>query len=119
MSTSAISAQMTMGPVSILRCIFVGLVVANFATITRAQPPAKVWDGTSGDWTVSSKWSPSGPPGLGDTAHINSGTVTLSTAVTLDLLSLTGGSLTGTGSLTIASTGSTWSGGNMNGAGSL
>ncbi|MEX0326558.1 MAG: hypothetical protein AB3N33_10785 [Puniceicoccaceae bacterium] len=59
------------------------------------------WNGGTGDWSNTGKWTPSGVPVDGDSATVNSGTVTLSGTETIGTLNLQGGSLTGGGTLTI------------------
>ncbi|MEX0330685.1 MAG: hypothetical protein AB3N64_04615 [Puniceicoccaceae bacterium] len=59
------------------------------------------WNGGTGDWSSAGKWTPSGVPADGDSATVNSGTVTLSGTETVGILNLQGGSLTGPGSLTM------------------
>ena len=88
-----------------------GAVAAPFATCT--------WNGTAGDWTDTSKWTSCGgnAPGAADTAIISSGTVTVSTSVTVGTLQLTGGVLNGAGALTV-NTAMTWGNATMSGAGS-
>ncbi len=79
------------------------------------------WDGSANDWT-SAHWLLNGvtvqaaAPGVADTATINSGTVTVSTAVNVDSLNFTNGIVTGGGTLMVSGT-LTWSSGTMSGTG--
>lgn len=60
----------------------------------RADPPC-TWDGSSGAWSASGKWSCGHAPGVGDTAVINAGTVTVDAQVAVGAVSFLGGTLTG------------------------
>ena len=46
------------------------------------------WNGVTGDWTLSTNWTPNGVPGSQDTAIVNSGRVTLTADVTIAKLEL-------------------------------
>src|SRR5262245_47459077 len=83
--------------------------VAPFDTCT--------WTGSSGDWNDSAKWSCGKAPGPNDAAIINSGTVTVSTQVTVGTLTFNGGAINGSGEL-IVSILMNWLGGTMSGNGS-
>ncbi len=72
------------------------------------------WSGT-GSWTNTAKWNPAVVPGAADVAYVASGTATVSSNSTLGLLNFSGGTLDGTGALTLAQSGSTWSGGDLSG----
>ncbi len=81
---------------------------------------ACVWDGTSNDWN-SAHWSSCGGagfPGSGDTATISSGTVHLTASQAAGGLTFSGGTIDGAGTLTISSGAMAWSGGGMSGTGS-
>src|SRR5450755_886464 len=55
-----------------------------------------IWNGGSGDWSVTGNWTPaSGPPGASDTATVNSGAVTVSADTTVATFNLGGGTLNG------------------------
>ena len=87
---------------------------------TPALAADKTWFGGDGDWGADANWSPAGAPGANDDAIIGAGTSTLSGAAIVQSLSLNGGMLTGTGTLTsgwIDSAASTWSGGQQSGTG--
>jgi hypothetical protein len=74
------------------------------------------WNGGSGDWSVAGNWTPNGVPGASDTATVNSGGVTLNADTTAGTLNLGGGTLNGSGTLTVNGT-LTWTAGVMSGAG--
>ena len=59
------------------------------------------WNGGTGDWSASSKWTPDGVPVDGDSATIGTGTVTISGTETVGTLNLQGGSITGAATLTV------------------
>src|ERR1051326_3825846 len=54
----------------------------------------KTWSDGTGDWNTASDWNPAGVPGPGDDAVIPSGTVSLTTPVTVGSISLTTSSAT-------------------------
>ncbi len=68
-----------------------------------AQAATYTWNGV-GSWNDTSRWTPSGVPGPGDTVVINYGNATVSTNVTVGNLRLSGGSLLGTGTMTVTGT---------------
>ncbi len=72
------------------------------------------WNTGIGNWNTAANWLPNGVPGANDNAIINSGTVLLSTNVTVSGLTLAGGTIYGAGKLSIAGA-FTWSGGDMDG----
>lgn len=76
------------------------------------------WNGSSGSWHVPANWTPPGVPGPADSAVVNSGSVTLSADTEVGGFNLTGGSLTGTGRLTVTRL-ALWSGGKLEGGDSL
>ena len=61
---------------------------AYFATTAGG---AKTWNGGTGDWTESGKWSPPGIPGPFDDTYVNGGTVTIDTGFPVPARSLTVG----------------------------
>ncbi|MBK6363894.1 MAG: hypothetical protein IPF52_10510 [Saprospiraceae bacterium] len=72
---------------------------------------------TTGDWNVTTNWSPNGVPGVGDKAIIPSGkTVTLVGDVTIDMVDLSGGTISGNFDLTISGT-LVWTAGGFSGSG--
>jgi len=87
------------------------LLLANLA-----QGASYIWNGTSGNWTDSTRWSPNGIPGATDTATINSGVVSVSADTTVGTLNFNGGTINGVGPLRIA-TQMSWTAGNREGPG--
>ncbi|NBU11450.1 MAG: hypothetical protein EBS84_20975, partial [Proteobacteria bacterium] len=77
---------------------------------------AYVWNGGTGDWSDPAKWTPVGVPDQIDSAQIDSGTVNVTNPVVLADLILTGGSLAGSGVISVT-TSLVWTGGSMDGAG--
>jgi len=69
-------------------------------------------------WFNAGNWSPAGIPGVGDGVTIGSGTVDLPLNATVASLSLSGGTLTGSGSLTVTGL-MTWERGAIRGTGVL
>jgi hypothetical protein len=103
----------------------IGLALWAIAFPTALFAPAAdltaVWDGTSNDWT-SNHWSTANYPNNGNggftyDAVINGGTVTLDQEITLDGLSLSGGTLTGGENLTLVHSLAWVTGGAMTGSG--
>ncbi|MCK6623443.1 MAG: Ig-like domain-containing protein, partial [Calditrichia bacterium] len=72
------------------------------------------WNTGIGNWNTAANWLPNGVPGANDNAIINSGTVLLTTNVTVSGLTLSNGTIYGAGKLSIAGA-FTWSGGDMDG----
>lgn len=76
------------------------LIAAARADVT------STWNGTAGNWTDAARWSggvfPNNSAPNFYHAVINSGTVTLSQAVSINQITLGGGTLTGSGSITLA-----------------
>jgi hypothetical protein len=68
--------------------------------------------GGTGDWENTTTWTPNGVPGVGDTAIINTGTITLTDNVTISGLYMSAGVITGDGSITITDS-LYWSGGEI------
>lgn len=64
----------------------------------------------TGDWNNATTWTPNGVPGVGDTAIINTGTITLTDNVTIGGLYMSAGVITGDSSITITDS-LYWSGG--------
>lgn len=100
---------------------FLCALALAFAIAGAPRARAIIIDFGSGtfDWSNPLAWLISGVPGLKDTARISGGTLTLDNAFTVEGLSLSGGNLTGAGSLTLTGPGSTWTGGTLSGAGTL
>jgi uncharacterized repeat protein (TIGR01451 family) len=95
-------------------------LATNTFTITITAPVATnfTWLGGSGDWHDAAQWSPVGVPGALDSASLSGGAVQLTNSVTVAGLALSGGTLTGSGGLTIASNMS-WTAGVISGSGGL
>jgi hypothetical protein len=79
------------------------------------------WTGAAGDnnWDTAANWDigsaiATSPPGTGDDVQINSGTVNLSHAATVNSLTVSGGTLGGTGDVTVSGL-FTWNGGAVSG----
>ena len=89
-----------------------------FLAASNLQAASFTWGGGSGNWTSGANWSPEGVPGPGDTATINSGTVTVNQDVIVDEFIMLGGVLTGSFDLEV-NVATTWSAGVMTGGGSL
>ena len=77
---------------------------------------ACTWDGSAGAWTDGAKWSCASAPDAGDTATISAGTVTLSGNQAAGGLTFSGGTIDGAGNLALSGT-SSWTGGSMSGTG--
>ncbi len=95
--------------------ILVAILLPLFAAHTRAQLIPTTWSGT-GDWSNTSRWSLGLVPLVTNSAQISSGTATVSDARSVGALVFSGGAIDGTGTLTLVSTGSTWTAGTMNSA---
>ena len=74
------------------------------------------WNGVNGDWTIGTNWTPAGPPGSGDIAIINAGNAALNADTTILALTQGGGTVSGSGILTVTGA-STWTAGNQSGTG--
>ena len=62
--------------------LFIFFIQSNSAQTTYT------WNGVTGDWALSTNWTPNGVPGSQDTAIVNSGKVTLTADVTIAKLVL-------------------------------
>src|SRR6267143_4297369 len=92
---------------------FLGLIWVLLIAVTSAQSAAFTWTGSaSTDWFNPGNWNPSGVPGSTDTAVISSGTAQVGTATNVGTVNLSGGTLTGSGDITINGS-LNWSGGVM------
>ena len=94
------------------------IVLLSFSACVAVASTAQttyIWNGANpGDWQVATNWSPNGVPGLGDAVVITNGQPVLNADTPVADVSLSGGSLSGHGNLTV--TGNfTWSGGTLNG----
>ncbi len=76
---------------------------------------ACTWNGPTGNWNDSTKWSCGAVPGAADTAIVSSGTITLTADVTVNTLTFSNGIIQGTSNLT--ATAMTWTGGTFTGSG--
>ena len=74
------------------------------------------WLGLNGDWSLDANWNPASVPGSGDKVIFNSGTATLSTAAAIAALDFSGGTIGGSGELSISGS-SNWTAGSFSGAG--
>ena len=75
------------------------------------------WTNTSGDWNVASNWSPDIVPGTNDNVFLTrSATVTLNNNTACGSLTLSSGTLAGSGALTLQRD-SWWTAGSMSGSG--
>ncbi len=97
-----------------LLLLFISILFILFTYAATAQT-TYTWNGGSGDWNVASNWTPVGVPGAGDNAVINSGTVTLTTDVTVAGLELSS-ELTGDFNFTVTNL-MIWNWGTMAGNG--
>jgi hypothetical protein len=92
------------------------VVVWQLLLPTTALAAICTWNGTSGNWSDAARWSCLSAPGPGDSAVINSGAVTLDVEVTVQGLTLSGGTLQGSKSITVTNT-MVWTAGVQAGAG--
>jgi len=90
-------------------------ILSVLFTYTATAQTTYTWNGGSGDWNVATNWTPVGVPGAPDNAIINSGTVTLTTNVTVTGVELSS-TLSGGFDLEITNL-MIWSAGVMQGAG--
>ena len=101
-------------------------------TPTTVVPPAVslpaastflTWNDGTGSWTDSSQWGPVAVPNNSGTVHysatVSAGVATLNTPASIDNLTFNGGTINGTGNLTLTSTSSTWGAGIFGGTGEL
>jgi fibronectin-binding autotransporter adhesin len=96
-------------------------VVSVFVFLAAVAPlqGATYSSSQTGNWSSASTWGGSGVPGAGDTATVNGGhVVTLDTNVTVATLTLSGGQITGTNSLTVTTV-FNWNSGTLSGAGTM
>ncbi len=101
------------GSILVLVLLLSGIVLAAPA----AAPSATcIWDGTTGNWSDTTKWSCGAVPGASDTATISDGTVTVDVDSTIQSLNFIGGTLTGNNSITVTQS-MTWTNGWMGGYG--
>jgi hypothetical protein len=93
----------------------VALLVFQLAAVSAASAVQRTLI-ASGDWNTDAIWNPSGAPQAGDDVVINANTVTLDAAATVASLTMGGGTLTGSGTLTVSGA-LVWTGGTMSGSG--
>ncbi len=81
------------------------------------------WNDGTGSWTDSSQWGPVAVPNNNGVVHysatVAAGVATLNSAASIDNLTFNGGTINGTGNLTLTSTSSTWGSGIFAGTGEL
>ena len=93
---------------------FILLVIFNYTT---AAQTTYTWNGGSGNWSEPTNWTPAGVPGAVDSAIIvTTGTITLTTDITISGLSYTSANLTGDYNFLVTST-MNWNGGVIMGPG--
>src|ERR1700722_1166924 len=89
----------------------------------RQMPSTYTWVGGGGDnhWSTAANWSSSTVPGAGDSAILStSDTVLLDANIVIASFTLSAGNLdTGSHSINVTATGSTWSGGTISGSGNI
>jgi hypothetical protein len=98
------------------------------ATVLLASPASglvinSTWNGTVGNWSDATRWSsnplfPNNGGGNTYNATISAGTVTVDTPITIDALTFSGGTLTGTQNLSTQGV-FNWAGGTLSGTGML
>jgi hypothetical protein len=71
------------------------------------------WNGADADWTDASDWSTDSPPGIADTAIIDAGTVTISTAIHVGSITLGSNLTVDDSGLTVTVTSSLTNSGNL------
>jgi len=76
------------------------------------------WSG-SGSWSDPARWQTGAAPGASDAALFSSGTALINDVRSLGVLQFSGGTIGGTGILTLLGAGSVWSAGALNGTGTL
>jgi hypothetical protein len=70
------------------------------------------WSGT-GVWSNPSSWNPAAVPGATDVAFVSAGTASVNDSRSLGAIQLSGGTLAGTGTLTLTGGASNWTAGNI------
>ena len=98
------------------KLFFAVLIILGFANISIKAQITYNWNGGNGNWNTSSKWTPIGVPGVGDTAIVDSGSIILNSGNEVAAFLLNGGELKGNGLLTISYQ-MQWTGGLMSGGG--
>ena len=92
------------------------VVMAMVAQLRSAAAESKSWTAVSGSWTDGDNWSPPGQPQASDDVTIDSGSVVLAVDATIASLTLSGGVLGGSGTLTVVGP-VVWTAGTMGGSG--
>ena len=92
-----------------------GIIAAAIAG--SASAATLTWNNVNGDWTIGTNWTPGGPPGTGDVAVVNIANPQLASDTTILGLNQGGGTISGTGNLTVTGP-SNWTGGTQTGTGS-
>jgi hypothetical protein len=92
----------------------VAVLLGALPRMTAAMP--KTYTGGTGSWTDDGQWSPAGQPQAGDDVIISTGSVALDVDTEIATLTLTGGTLTGSGTLSVDGL-ITWTSGTMSGSG--
>ncbi len=93
------------------------LIIAMVANASAAHAIVRSWNVPSGDWFVGTNWNPNGVPAATDDVVINNGgTCTLDASASVTAFTLSSGTLTGSGTLTVNGL-LTWSDGVMSGTG--
>src|SRR5687768_9069772 len=87
---------------SYFRILPIAAAMAASGFIQPALAVDRTWFGGTGDFGVDTNWLPAGVPGSGDKVIINSGNSTLSFNAGITGLDLSGGTLSGTGNLTLS-----------------
>jgi len=104
----------------VILTIVLMLVSIGSASLLAASPQAPAaactWDGSTGNWSDSTRWSCGTVPGSSDEAIINSGSVTLDQEVTVQDLILSGGTLQGSNGITVTNA-MAWTDGTLGGSG--
>ena len=100
-----------------LKSVYVWLGLGVILVSPSAEADTCTWDGTTGNWNDSGKWSCAHEPGAGDNAVISSGVVNVTADATVDGLTLFGsGTLQGDANLEVTVSLS-WTAGVMDGNG--
>ena len=97
--------------------LFFGIALFIFLIQSNSAQTTFTWNGVTGDWSLSTNWTPNGVPGSQDTAIVNSGKVTLTADVTIAKLVLNT-DLDGDFDLEVTKD-MTWGNRNLQGAGTL
>lgn len=95
--------------------VFVCLLALQL-TPDAALADSCTWDGSTGNWNDSGRWSCGHEPGASDSATIGGGVVNVTVSATVETLSQSGGTLQGAANVEITNQ-LTWSSGVMDGSG--